>query len=177
MNRGFLPTTDPLLSLVEAFRPWEEVGGCLATHINSKKLCEIVDQLLPFPIDELKCEAEWWRVYCLLTLISHAYVWCEGDEGVVSMLPESLSIPWCTILICQLSLHMLWLSCITGMTATVTLQLSNWTEVCCLFSFTGSRDEEWFYIATVLVEKAAANGICEIPSILNNCDSSNNIGL
>lgn len=179
VNRGFLPTTDPLLSLAEAFRPWEEVGVSLATHINSKRLRQTVDRLPTFPIDELKREAEWWRAYCLLTFIAHAYVWCEGDKGVVSTLPELLSIPWCTV-----ARHLDMPPIITHAVAV----MYNWysyhsdqeldrNNLFCLFSFTGSRDEEWFYIATVLVEKAAASGICEIPSILKNCDSSNNNGL
>lgn len=179
VKRGFLPNTDPLLSLPEAFRPWEEVGASLATLITSKKLRHTVEALPNFPTDELIYEREWWRAYSLLTFIAHAYVWCEGDEGVASMLPELLSIPWCTV-----ARHLDMPPVITHATAVMYNWYScqfnqelNRNNISCLFSFTGSRDEEWFYIATVLVEKAAADAICEIPSILKNCNSSNNAGL
>lgn len=179
VDRGFLPTTDPLLSLPEAFRPWEQIGICLVNLIENKELRVGVDRLPHFPIDELKREEEWWRAYSLLIFISHAYVWCEGDEGVASALPEVLAIPLYTV-----ARHLDLPPVITHATAV----LYNWhrcnpseglneKNVTCLFSFTGTADEEWFYIATVLVELAAASGIWEIPSILSNCSNCNNIEL
>ena len=94
-ERGFIPNTDLLLSLPEAFRPWEEIGAGLSDLISAKQLRTAVGRLPSFPVDELKKEAEWWRAYTLLTFISHSYVWCEGDEGVTKVLPASLAIPWC----------------------------------------------------------------------------------
>lgn len=179
VNRGFLPITDPLLSLPEAFRPWEEIGSCLANLIKNKVVRPTVDRLPSFPVDKLKHDGEWWRAYSLLTFISHAYVWCEGDEGVATALPEQLAIPWCAV-----ASHLDMPPVITHAAAVV----HNWRKhncnedlnrnnLGCMFSFTGSRDEEWFYIDTVLVEMAAANGISEIPSILDNCNRSNNAEL
>ena len=177
--RGFVPTTDPLMSLPPVFRPWEKIGAGLSDLISAKQLRDTVERLPSFPIDELKQEAEWWRAHTLLTFISHGYIWCEGDEGVASELPASLAIPWCTV-----AKHLDMPPVMTHATGV----LCNWSRcnssegfrgnnLTSLFSFTGTRDEEWFYIATLLVEMAAANAICEIPAILRNCSLPNNTKL
>ena len=179
VERGFLPTSDPLLRLPEGFRAWEEVGASLSDLVRAKQVRSTVERLPNFPIDKLKQEAEWWRAHTLLTFIAHAYIWCKGDEGVASALPELLAVPWCAV-----AKHLSMPPVMTHATGVV----YNWcrrhsseglsrNNLNTLFSFTGTRDEEWFYIATVLVEMAAVNGICEIPAILRNCNVSNNIEL
>ena len=179
VERGFLPTSDPLLSLPEAFRAWEEIGASLSDLVRAKQVRSKVERLPKFPIDELKQEAEWWRAHTLLTFIAHAYIWCEGDAGVTSMLPELLAVPWCAV-----AEHLSMPPVMTHATAVVynwcRCNLSeglNRNNLMSLFSFTGTRDEEWFYIATVLVERTAVSGICEIPAILRNCNNPNNIEL
>ena len=179
VQRGFIPNTDPLLSLPETFRPWEEIGAGLSDLISAKQLRTTVRQLPSFPMEELKKEAEWWRAYTLLTFISHGHIWCEGDEGVTNVLPASLAIPWCAV-----AKHLGMPPVITHATAI----LHNWSRcnsndgfkgnnLNSLFNFTGTRDEKWFHIATLLVEMAAANAICEIPAILRNCSLPSNTEL
>ena len=179
VERGFLPIADPLLCLPEAFRAWEEVGACLSNMVRTKQVRSTVERLPNFPLDKLKQEAEWWRAHTLLTFIAHAYVWCEGDEGVASMLPEVLAVPWCAI-----AQHLSMPPIMTHATAVVynwcrcnSSEGLNRNNLSSFFSFTGTRDEEWFYIDTVLVEMAAVGGICEIPAILRNCVTSRNIEL
>ena len=176
VERGFIPNKDPLLSLPEAFRPWEEIGAGLSDLISAKQLRATVERLPSFPIDELKQGAEWWRAHTLLTFISHGYIWCEGDEGVTNVLPASLAIPWVAV-----AKHLGMPPVITHATGI----LHNWSRcnsdegfkgnnLTSLFNFTGTRDEEWFHIATLLVEMASAKAICEIPAILRNCSLPNN---
>jgi len=43
-----------------------------------------------------------------------------------------------------------------------------------LFSFTGSKDEEWFYVDTLLVEVAAIRSVSEVPAIVSNCNVADN---
>jgi len=74
VTRGFIPATDPLLSLPEAFRPWEEMGSNLPELIQSKLVRLSVKRLPIFPVTELEHEAEWWRAYSLLCFISHGYI-------------------------------------------------------------------------------------------------------
>ena len=180
-KRGFLPSIDPVLSLPKAFVPWENIGARLPELIRDKRLRQEVGKLpLDFPFAELKCEEEWWRAFCLLAFVSHSYVWCEGKEGVTNILPRVLAVP-----LCKVARHLdmppvLTHACIT---------LYNWRKIdpkateitrkniTTLFSFTGSKDEEWFCINTIIAEKAAADIINEIPSILMNCSNQNNHGL
>ena len=180
VDRGFLPATDPLLSLPEIFKVWEEIGARLPGLVRTNQVRSIVEGLPRFPIDELKQEAEWWRAYALLTFISHAYIWCEGDKGVASVLPELVAVPWCAVaqhldmppvMTYAAGVIYNWSRCNSG---TESLDRNNLAS---FFSFTGTRDEEWFYIAMLLVETAAVNGICEVPAILRNCDIPNNIEL
>ena len=179
-KRGFLPSLDPVLSLPEAFGPWENIATRLPELIRDKRLREEVAQLpLKFPISELKREEEWWRAFCLLAFVSHSYVWCEGKEGVPNILPKVLAVPWCKVAHHLDMPPVITHACIT---------LYNWRKIdpkaeisrnniTTLFSFTGSKDEEWFCVNTVLAEKAAADVVTEIPSILKNCDDQNNDGL
>lgn len=179
-SRGFLPSLDPVLSLPKAFAPWEDIGARLPQLLSEKRLREEVAKLpTSAPVSELKREEEWWRAFSLLAFISHSYVWCEGKEGVTNILPKVLAVPWCMIAshldIPPVINH----ACIT---------LYNWRKIdpkaeisrnniTTLFSFTGSKDEEWFCVNTVLAEKAAADVVNEIPSILQNCDSHNTASL
>lgn len=179
VNRGFLPAVDPLTTLPDVFRPWEAIGASLSDLIKHHQLRDCVERLPVFPISEIKCEAEWWRAYCLLTFISHGYVWCEGDEGVASTLPEVLAVPWCAV-----ADHLDMPPVVTHAAVVVynwckcnPCEELNRNNLTSLFSFTGSRDEEWFYLDTVLVEMDAAKGIREIPAILRNCNIPNNAEL
>ena len=180
-SRGFLPYPDPVLSLPKAFDAWEHIAVCLPELLREGRLRQQVAKLpQEIPVSaELKTEGEYWRAFCLLAFVSHSYVWCEGKEGVTNILPKALAVPWCEVArhldIPPVITH----ACIT---------LYNWRKIdpeaeisrhniTTLFSFTGSRDEEWFCINTVLAEKAAADIIAEVPSIMQNCNSQNNGGL
>lgn len=178
-KRGFLPSLDPVLALPKAFDPWEDIGARLPELIRDKRLRQEVTQLPLIPVSELKREGEWWRAFSLLAFVSHSYVWCEGKEGVTNILPQVLAVPWC-----QVAAHLDMPPVITH--ACITLY--NWrkidpkaeisrSNITTLFSFTGSEDEEWFCVNTILAEKAGADVIYEIPSILKNCGDRNNDAL
>ena len=178
-SRGFLPRTDPVTSLPSSFQAWEVVAAYLPDLIRSKTVREEVERLPAFPTDNLSSEAEWWRAFCLLTFVSHSYVWCEGDEGVARSIPEVLAVPWCTV-----ARHLDMPPVITHPCAV----LHNWRRIDeneeanrdnlkSLFSFTGTVDEEWFYLDTVLAELAATRFIKQIPAILKNCTVQNNRSL
>jgi len=178
-TRGFLPLTDPIASLPSSFQAWEAVAAHLPDLIRAKTVRKEVECLPAFPIDDLSSEAEWWRAFCLLTFVSHSYVWCEGDGGAARSLPEVLAIPWCTV-----ARHLDMPPVVTHPCAV----LHNWRRIDeneelsrdnlkCLFSFTSSADEEWFYVDIVLAEFAAARYIRQIPAILKNCSDQNNSDL
>ena len=178
-SRGFLPLTDPIASLPSSFQAWEVVAAHLPDLLRAKTVREEVERLPTFPTDDLSSEAEWWRAFCLLTFVSHSYVWCEGDVGVARSLPEVLAVPWCKVA------HHLDMPPVITHTCGV---LRNWRRIDqngeisrdnlkSLFSFTGSVDEEWFYLDTVLAEFAATRYISQVPAILKNCTVQNYSGL
>jgi len=178
-NRGFLPLTDPISSLSSSFQAWEAIAARLPDLIRAKTVREAVERLPTFPTDEFSNEEEWWRAFCLLTFVAHSYVWCEGDGGVAHCLPKVLAVPWCRV-----ARHLDMPPVITHSCAV----LHNWRRIDengevhrdnikSLFSFTGSLDEEWFYLDTVLAEIAATRFIRQIPAILKNCTDQNNSGL
>jgi len=178
-NRGFLPSLDPVLSLPKEFGPWEDIAARLPELIRDKSVREEVEKLPTFSVTELKLEEEWWRAFCLLAFVSHSYVWCEGKEGVTNILPKVLAVPWC-----EVARHLDMPPVITH--ACITLY--NWRKIdpnaeisrnniTTLFSFTGSKDEEWFCVNTVLAEKAGADIVTIVPTILQNCKNHNTDGL
>ena len=179
-SRGFLPSPDPVVSLPKVFDPWEHTAVRLSELLRKDSLRHEVSRLQQkFPVSELKSEGEWWRAFCLLAFVSHGYVWCKGKEGVTNTLPKALAVPWC-----EVALHLeippvITHSCIT---------LYNWRKInsqaeisrnniTTLFSFSGSKDEECFCVNTILAEKAAADIVTEVPSIIQNCNIQNNGGL
>ena len=178
-GRGFLPSIDPVLSLPQVFTAWEDIGARLPELIREKRVRQEVALLPNFPLSELEREEEWWRAFCLLAFVSHSYVWCEGQDGVTNVLPKVLAVPFC-----EVAQHL----DMPPVIAHACITLYNWRKIdpnaeisrnniTTLFSFTGSKDEEWFCVNTILAEKAAADIVTEIPSILQNCSIQNNDGL
>ena len=114
-----------------------------------------------FSANTLVNEAEWWRAYVILTFLSQAYIWAEGEAGVPGKLPQVLAVPYH-----QVSKHFSMPAAITY-SATV---LHNWgirdptvsidnSNLYALVTFTGSQDESWFYTTHVMVERAAVQGL------------------
>lgn len=110
----------------------------------------------------LDSEAEWWRAYVILTFISQAYIWAEGEEGIAGRLPQVLAVPWVTV-----AEHL-------GMPPVITYAatvLMNWSlrnpggpmdnvdNLVAMANFTGTEDESWFYMVAAGVELAAAPGV------------------
>jgi indoleamine 2,3-dioxygenase len=180
METGFLPAQEPLKTLPEKFRTWDDIADRLKQLIRSQQVREKVENL-PMVTEEdlaegLSDEAQWWRAYVVLSYICHAYVWCEGEKGAACSLPRCVAVPWSAV-----SNHL-------GIAPVVThsaIVLYNWKRldergplnednVTVCLTFTGSRDEEWFSIATFLVELAAAKAIAVIPNIYQAMEQDNN---
>ena len=180
-DTGFFPHEEPEKSLPDKFKPWEEVVAQLPALLSTTCLRKKVDGLPLVSTEELSClsDKEWWRAYVLLCYICHAYIWGEGEGNVASVLPENLSVPWCAV-----AKHV-------GLPPVVThsaVVLHNWQKVQpsgplsgdnmrIYASFTGTEDENWFSIATALVELEAAKGIRVIPRVFQCITECNNEAL
>ena len=161
---GFVPEVPPLSRLAdESFARWEEVMDKLSALIESRQLRVQVDQLPEADFSEktLKTERELWRAYNLLTFLSQAYIWMEGEKGLVDKIPKKLAVPWFEVSK-RLDLH--------PVCTYANLVLHNYflhdphgphseSNISTASTFTGTSDESWFFKVHVLVEIAATTGL------------------
>ncbi len=161
---GFIPNVPPLSRLPEYFTAWEDLLDDLHRLLNAKRLREEVDNNLPLLVvsdGDLPTERHWMRARKILTFLSQGYLWQEGREGAVSVLPKQLAIPWWEV------------SNRLGLPPVVTyseLVLWNWRlkdtdgpissdNILLESTFTGTENERGFFTVSVVLELVAASGI------------------
>lgn len=162
---GFLPSELPIHCLTHpAYDRWERIINNFQSLLLSKRLRAVIDRLPILPASHLETDAEWRRAYSILTFMAHGYIW--GGEKPSERLPPSITYP-----LLQVSEHLelppvatyaglcLWnfkpIFLVDG------LHLDNLST---LSTFTGSLDEQWFYLVSVAIE---ARGAPSIPIMLN----------
>lgn len=162
-DTGFVASSPLLTSLPEHFSRWEALAKNLPALIRDRRIREEVHALpsLEFSGETLTSEKEWQRAYVLLTFLAQAYVWVEGERGLPDRVPKILAVPWKTT-----ADHL-------GLTPSVTyasLILYNWklldtgglmdgNNLQPVFTFTGTKDESWFYVVHMLLEVVAVPGL------------------
>ncbi|KAM4678124.1 indoleamine 2,3-dioxygenase 2 [Discoglossus pictus] len=157
---GFI-LQDPLVTLPEYYKPWTNIAEKLSFLIERKQLRDEVKKLPELNVYHLSGHREQRLARLTLSHIVMGYVWQEGMEGAVKVLPRCLAIPY----------HQL--SEILGLPMIMVhadLVLANWrkkdplgpltienlTPVVCL---PGEESLNGFVLVTLLVEKAAIPGI------------------
>ncbi|ETN40229.1 uncharacterized protein HMPREF1541_04505 [Cyphellophora europaea CBS 101466] len=168
---GFIPSTPPLRALPAYFAAWDELAAQLPQLINTGALRAKVAGLELLDASRLHGTEELRRGFVVLGFLVHGYVWCgdvddgggrqgtAGKEGVT--VPAQLAEPY--LLVCKR----------LGLEGRETLSYAglcmwNWgfragetgeregvpelEEMVSLVTFTGTRDEEVFYLVPVLVE-------------------------
>ena len=161
---GFVLPNPPLRRLPgEYFSSWEDTCARIPDLLKSKQLRDHVDSLpeRQFNEETLKSEEEWCRAYVLLTFLSQAYIWAEGEAGVINTLPKKLAVPWCAV-----SEHVS-LKPVSTYGAVVLYNYGlrdpnggmDEHNLEAVSTFTGTKDESWFYMVHVMVELAAARGL------------------
>ena len=175
---GFVPATPPLKSLPgDYFSPWESLMVKLPDRIKNKQLRNDVEQLpeLEFNSNTLQTENEWKRAYIVLCFIGQAYIWTNGQEGLVNKLPKKIAVPWCAV-----SDH-LRLKPVISYAATAPYNYSlrdpqkpiSGDNICANNTFTGTEDESWFYMVAVAIELAAVPSLCAIEHVFEDMLSGN----
>ncbi|KAJ6157689.1 hypothetical protein N7470_005281 [Penicillium chermesinum] len=163
---GFLPPEPPLTHLPnEYYAKWESIVGNLQPLLLSKRIRAMIDGMPVLSTEYLHDEPEWRRAYVVLVFMLHGYVW--GGDRPVSKVPPQLTIP-----LFQVCDHLdlppvatyagvcLWnYKPIFGNEPSADLQ-----DLACLQTFTGSLDEQWFYLVSVAIE---ARGAPSIPLMLD----------
>lgn len=161
---GFLPEKPPLTSLpAPYFSKWEEVVGRLSRLLRDKQLRKAVHELpeLEFSEKTLHSIEEWQRALTMLSGLFQGYMWQEGEAGLPSKMPSIIAVPFSNV------------SKKIGLPPVATYSSTasyNWRlrdpekpmtieNLCAIVNHTGTEDESWFYMVTVLVELEAVPAI------------------
>ncbi|ETI20092.1 hypothetical protein G647_08126 [Cladophialophora carrionii CBS 160.54] len=164
-ERGFLPSDLPLQCLSHpVYDRWERIMNNFQSLLLSKRLRAVIDKLPVIPAVHLETEAEWRRAYTVLTFLAHGYIW--GGDKPSERLPPAITYP--LLQVCEY-LELPPVATYAG------LVLWNWKplfmsdslaleNLSVLTTFTGSLDEQWFYLISVAME---AKGGPTIPLMLD----------
>lgn len=161
-THGFLPETDPLLSLPAPFAAWDRCAAELPKMFASDMLRSRVESLPPFPTAKLHDAAELERAMLILSYIGHAYVW--GADPAATTIPYVLARPWCDVA-ARLGRP--------PVLSYASYALFNWRRldpsrppvlgnIALVQNFLGGIDEEWFILIHVDIEYLAAEALKQL---------------
>ncbi|EXJ83219.1 indoleamine 2,3-dioxygenase [Capronia coronata CBS 617.96] len=171
-DRGFLPSQNPLQCLPhQVYDRWERIMNNFQSLLLSKRLRTVIDKLPVIPAVHLETEAEWRRAYSMLTFMAHGYIW--GGEKPSERLPPPITYP--LLQVCE-HLELPPVATYAGLCLwnfkplfqSQGLVLENLSVIS---TFTGSLDEQWFYLISVAME--AKGGPC-IPIMLKAIQAARN---
>ncbi|CAG7989456.1 unnamed protein product [Penicillium salamii] len=158
---GFLPAELPLEVLPDPYyAKWEKLVQNLQALVLSKGLRSMVDRLPILSTCHLQTDAEWRRAYVVLVFILHGYVW-SGNQPE-ERIPPQITVPLFEV--CE-RLEVPPVATYAGVC------LWNYRPIfpdqpadtldnlACLQTFTGSLDEQWFFLVSVAMEARGADAI------------------
>ncbi|NXW44823.1 I23O2 dioxygenase, partial [Nyctiprogne leucopyga] len=157
---GFL-LPDPLTELPTPYGPWMEIAHDLPQLITSHQLRSRVHQMPQLSTRHLRGREELHLAHLVLSFITMGYLWQEGEEGTVKVLPRNLAIPFWEV------------SQALGLPPILShadFVLANWKRkdpkgpleienLDTIISLPGGESLRGFILVTLLVEKAAVPGI------------------
>ncbi|NXK46713.1 I23O2 dioxygenase, partial [Chauna torquata] len=152
---GFL-LPNPLTELPAPYGPWMEIARKLPQLIASHRLRSCVHQMPQLSTWHLRGREELYLAHLVLSFITMGYIWQEGEEGTVKVLPRNLAIPFWEVA------QALGLPPILSHADFV---LANWRRkdpsgnLDTIISLPGGESLRGFILVTFLVEKAAVPGI------------------
>ncbi|MGD9923100.1 MAG: hypothetical protein AB7V13_16900, partial [Pseudorhodoplanes sp.] len=166
-QRGFVPEHDPLNALPEPFGPLDQLAPIIPALVMNREVRRFLAALPELDTAALTTDAEAERAMIILSALTMAHVW--GGPEPDFTLPRNIAVPLMT------------LSRRLGRPPIVmhaTLVLNNWRRLDLSrppaldnldtqFTFTGSFDEKWFYLATLGVELAGAPAIAALTAAVN----------
>ncbi|NXN71841.1 I23O2 dioxygenase, partial [Himantopus himantopus] len=152
---GFL-LPDPLTELPAHYGPWMEIAHDLPRLITSRRLRSQVHQMPQLSTRHLRGREELHLAHLVLSFITMGYLWQEGEEGTVKVLPRNLAVPFWEV------------SQALGLPPILShadFVLANWRRkdpkgnLDTIISLPGGESLRGFILVTLLVEKAAVPGI------------------
>ncbi|KAI9053231.1 hypothetical protein LZ554_002198 [Drepanopeziza brunnea f. sp. 'monogermtubi'] len=169
-RNGFLPDQAPLKRLSSPYyESWETLLSQLPELIKTGSTRSEVDQLAVLSTSHLVSESEWQRAYLILSFFTHSYIWEAG--GPSQRLPASIAVPFLDVAshlglpptATYAALNLWNFESISGEN-----DFTNLDDLRSLHTFTGTRDEEWFYLISVAIE---AYGAKIIPAVMKAMDA------
>ncbi|XP_068030497.1 indoleamine 2,3-dioxygenase 2-like isoform X1 [Anomalospiza imberbis] len=171
---GFL-LPDPLTELPVPYGPWMDIARELPQLITSHRLRSRVHQMPQLSTQHLRGHEELHLAHLVLSFITMGYVWQEGEEGTVQVLPRNLAVPYWEV------------SQALGLPPILShadFVLANWRRkdpngpleienLDTIITLPGGESLRGFILVTLLVEKAAVPGIKAITRALGavaQCD-------
>ncbi|XP_068167043.1 indoleamine 2,3-dioxygenase 2-like [Antennarius striatus] len=169
---GFI-LPDPLDKLPAYYQPWMDIALRFQELIDSHELRSHVNKMPLLSSKFLKNHHELRLAHLVLCIMTAGYVWQEGEDDPIEMLPCNLAIPFCEV------------SQRLGLPPILThadVVLTNWRKknpegpltienLEQLFKFPGGDSARGFFIVTLLVELAAAPALQNIPTVINGARS------
>ncbi|NXI47871.1 I23O2 dioxygenase, partial [Galbula dea] len=157
---GFL-LPRPLTELPAPYSPWMEIAHNLPQLITSHQLRSRVHQMPQLSTHFLRGHEELHLAHLVLSFITMGYLWQEGEEGTVKVLPRNLAVPFWEV------------SQALGLPPILShadFVLANWRRknpngpleienLDAIISLPGGESLRGFILVTLLVEKAAVPGI------------------
>ncbi|NWW46831.1 I23O2 dioxygenase, partial [Pedionomus torquatus] len=152
---GFL-LPNPLTELPAPYGPWMEIARDLPQLLASRRLRSQVHQMPQLSTGHLRRREELHLAHLVLSFVTMGYIWQEGEEGTVKILPRNLAVPFWEV------------SQALGLPPILShadFVLANWRRkdpngnLDTIISLPGGDSLRGFILVTLLVEKAAVPGI------------------
>ncbi|XP_062452876.1 indoleamine 2,3-dioxygenase 2-like [Rhea pennata] len=165
---GFL-LPNPLTELPARYGPWMEIAGSLPQLVASRQLRSRLRQMPQLSTQELHGHEELHLAHVVLSFLTMGYLWQEGEEGAVKVLPRNLAIPFWEV---SRSLGLPPILCHADFvlanwkrkTPSGPLEIENLDTIVAL---PGGESLRGFILVTLLVEKAAVPGIKAVAQAIN----------
>lgn len=92
--RSFLPNDKPLQNLPSFYALWEGAAKGLPILNQQGNSRTEIGKLPLLSTDHLVTIEQWRRAYVVLSFLAHSYVWNEGLDNAINILPKNLAIPY-----------------------------------------------------------------------------------
>ncbi|XP_041474325.1 indoleamine 2,3-dioxygenase 2-like [Lytechinus variegatus] len=160
---GFVEES-PSLDLPEYFQPWVELATHVEELIRNGQIRREIQQLPILDHTRLQSPQAYKAAMVCLVAITHAYVWCEGEDGIPEVLPRCIAVPFTAVAD--------YLRIPPSLTS-YGFGLINWKlqdqkgkveldNIETLIQICGGQDESWFFCTATQVELDFAPALCSI---------------
>lgn len=169
LHNGFLPTDSPLTHLEDSYyQPWEDLIHELPSLISTRQVRAKVNEIPLLATTQLLREPQWQRAYMILSFLTHAYIWSGSSPS--QTLASQIAIPFLAVAdhfdlptTASYSATCLWNYAPLAPDSDLSLPENLW----CLTTFTGTKDEEWFYLISVAMEARGGRIVKELLAALD----------